>query len=291
MTEEKAPDPMSVFTDGIDAKRWGLGAEPEEPDAPPEPSVSSLDRRPHHPQLRGYAPHEKLSDKKRLRLVKRLSAEAPNGFSCKETCGKCCEQPLDVLWGEWEQLNERADVKAILLEHTANADEVHVVPRTPWMAKVGLPSGRCPFLHPTTKQCRIHDVRPFSCRVYGQHWFARCSEGVESSPTLDVSDKAMQSYGLLSGLPFGTMPLDRWPNTREIVEQWRTVEPEKVAERRDQMPALNDVMLVADKLVAATPVDSAARKRLEEELSFLRTEAEARQPKPETTGTADVSPT
>jgi Fe-S-cluster containining protein len=291
--EAKAP----LSETWVNVDRWGFGQDPlpslESLDKP-EPQLQPVNelrsdvkprrnRRPSGPHipLRGRAPHEKLTDKQRAKLGARIASKVPDGFICKESCGRCCEQPLDITFGEWAKLEKLPIVKTIIEEHTANGDQIDVVPKTPAMARVGMhDNGHCPFLDDKTKQCRIYEHRPFSCRAYGQHWFARCAVGVECKPEQDASDKVMQEFGLIAQLPFGTMPLDRWEGTREVVEAWRRLQDVEI--RRDQMPSFEEIVPVADKLLALVPIDSIAYDRLKKEIEALKTEHAAAHPKPKT---------
>jgi Fe-S-cluster containining protein len=200
-----------------------------------------------------------LAPKERLRKLKILSARVGKGFECKAACGKCCETPVDMARVEWDDMMTRAEVRAIVEEHDKAGRKLFVVPRTDTSVQVGLDSGVCPFLHPETKQCRVYNMRPFTCRAYGQHWMMLCKEGVDPKPGLksaggqEVSDEDMHTWGDLVAHPTGLIDLDKWEHMHGLTSIWRKEDPALEAERRDRMPTFDDLKRIMRAQEAATP--------------------------------------
>ena len=104
--------------------------------------------------------------------------------TCIPNCGLCCEHnvpniltieaihAISVLTGQGKLKKAVSIAEGWLLDHHPSAALYERMPqgfasdklRAEWQA---ITRSQCPFLNTQSKECLLHDVRPFSCRAYG----------------------------------------------------------------------------------------------------------------------------
>ncbi len=101
------------------------------------------------------------------RKVLELEAALPRPLSCRRGCADCCVDGLTVFDVEAERI--RRQYPEVLAEEPG-------------------PAGRCAFLSPEDRSCRIYQARPYVCRTQGLglRWFEEDEETEEVVEYRDI---------------------------------------------------------------------------------------------------------
>lgn len=95
-------------------------------------------------------------------LMQAALERAPMPFTCKKGCSHCCYQLVGLTEPEAKLISENIECDDKHIEHIKKVAPFNTVEE--WAT---LPHGlkRCIFLS-ETNECRIYEIRPFTCRTY-----------------------------------------------------------------------------------------------------------------------------